>query len=100
MRPFLVKTPIAPYHRVMPRFEGFQRGSDGNQIFSSLPYRTLNKEQTACKRYDYQNMIPLKPIHDRYQRGTCDFGGFQGSNMQNTNVKPKPLFTPLVSKTY
>jgi hypothetical protein len=100
MRPYLVKSPTAPYHRVMPHFEGFQRGSEGNQIFSLLPNRIMSLEQTACKRYDYQNMIPLKPIHDRYQRGTTDFGGFQASNMQNTRKNPVPEFSPLVSKTY
>jgi hypothetical protein len=100
MRPFLEKTPIAPYHRVMPRFEGYERGCDGNRIFPLLPNQFPSLDQIACKRYDYQNMIPLKPIHERYQRGTSDFGGFQASNMQNTRVDPKPIYTPLTSKTY
>ena len=100
MRPLLIKTPTAPYHRVMPRFDGFQRGIDGNLQFSTLPNQMPNLEQTACKRYDYQNMIPLKPIHERYQRGLSDFGGFQSSNMQNTNTPVKPQYSPITSKTY
>ena len=100
MRPFLQVTPQGKIPVVKPEFYGFHRGIDGQvqQPFLLKDITTLN--QIACTRYDYQNSIPLKTVHQRFDIPTAEFGGYSNGNMRNTNTNPPKIYPQLKDRVY
>ena len=98
MRPLLQITPVGkvPIHKPRMLLDG---GIDGS-IPKPKPIAAVPLEQIACKRYDYQNTIPLVPIHARFDKPDAQMGGYINSNMQNTNVNPKKEYPILKSSVY
>jgi hypothetical protein len=99
MRPLLQITPVGkvPIHK--PQFFGFERGIDGS-IPKPKMIAATSLEQIACKRYDWQNSIPLVPIHDRFEKPDAEFGGYTNGGMRNTNRNPRKEYPILSSSVY
>ena len=100
MRPLLQVVPQGRVPIIKPQFYGFERGIDGRSQTPFLLKQITTLEQIACKRYDYQNAIPLTTIHDRFDIPTAEFGGYSNANMRNTNTNPTKKYPQLKDRVY
>ena len=98
MRPLLPITPVGkvPIHKPQMLLDG---GIDGS-IPKPKRIAAVPLEQIACKRYDFQNTIPLVPIHDRFEKPDAQMGGYINGDMRNTNKNPKKEYPILSSSVY
>lgn len=94
---------MVPHGRVpiiTPQFYGYERGIDGRSEHPFLLKNVTTLNQIACTRYDYQNAIPLKTVHERFDTPRSDFGGYTNGNMRNIHTNPTKEFPQLKMPVY
>jgi len=83
MRPFPIKTPIAPVHKITPMFIGFNRGITPTEV-TRTQHKPTSPDEIKGLRSTQVNTIPLVNINGRYRDVSVNF------TRDNSHRRPPP----------